>query len=148
MTMPQFPVKRDQVPPGENLCDHCTALCCRYFAVPMDTPTTWKDFDNIRWFMLHGQVTAYVDDGTWYLCVYADCRHLQADHRCGIYHDRPEICREYSTNRCEYDDRGTHDRLFETPEQVWEYAQAVLPPKRSPRRNGQTNGKLSLPILH
>jgi Fe-S-cluster containining protein len=144
--MSQFPIKRDELPPGEVLCAYCTAMCCRYFAVPIDTPTDWQDYDNIRWFMLHGRVTVYVDEGTWYLCVYADCKHLMADHRCGIYHDRPEICREYSTNACEYDDRGIHERLFETPEQIWEYAEAVLPPRRSARRNGKAS-RASLPIL-
>jgi Fe-S-cluster containining protein len=144
--MSRFPIKRDELPPGEVLCAYCTAMCCRYFAVPIDTPTNWKDYDNIRWFMLHGRVTVYVDEGTWYLCVYADCKHLEADHRCGIYHDRPEICREYSTTACEYDDRGIHERLFETPEQIWEYAEAVLPPRRSATRNGKA-GRMSLPIL-
>jgi len=39
LNMPQFPVKRDQLKPGEVLCSYCTALCCRYFSVPIDTPT-------------------------------------------------------------------------------------------------------------
>lgn len=144
--MPQFPIKRDQLPPGEVLCSYCTALCCRYFAVHIDTPTTWREFDNIRWFIMHGRVTVYVDDGTWYLCVYGDCQHLQADNRCGIYDDRPQICREYSTKGCEYDDPGIHERLFETPEQVWEYAEAILGPRPSKDR-ARRNGKLQLPIL-
>ncbi len=142
--MPTFPIKRDALKPGEVLCSYCTALCCRYFSVPIDTPTTRKDFDNIRWFMMHGRVTVYVDDETWYLCVHADCKHLQPDHRCGTYADRPHICREYSTAKCEYDDPGLHDRLFETPEQIWEYAEAVLPPRRLKRTPSE---KLALPIV-
>ena len=62
--------------------------------------------------------------------VYADCKHLMEDHRCGIYHDRPKICRGYSTDNCEYEDDAVYDMFFETPEQMWEYAQAVLPPTR------------------
>lgn len=143
--MPHFPIKRDQLKPGEVLCSYCTALCCRYFSVPIDTPTTWEDFDNLRWFMMHGHVTSYVEEGIWYLCVYGDCKHLQDDHRCGNYDDRPQICRSYNTNKCEYDDQGLHDLLFETPEQVWEYAEAILPPKR--KQNGKLNGRISLPIL-
>lgn len=144
--MPQFTMRRDKLPAGEVLCAYCTAMCCRYFATPIETPTTWKDFDNIRWFMLHGKVTVYMQDDDWYLCVYADCKHLQADHRCGIYETRPEICREYSTNACEYEDRGLHDLLFETPEQIWEYAEAILPPKRT-KQNGRATRGMSLPIL-
>jgi Fe-S-cluster containining protein len=144
--MPQFPIRRDQLPAGGNLCSYCTARCCRYFAVPIDTPTTWDDFDNIRWFMLHGRVTLYAEDETWYLCVYADCRELRADYRCGIYETRPQICRDYSTNACEYDDRGVHDLLFETPEQIWEYAEAILPPKRT-ATNGRAANGVTLPIV-
>lgn len=143
--MPQFPVKRDQLKPGEVLCSYCTALCCRYFSVPIETPTDREDFDNLRWFMMHGHVTVYVEDGTWYLCVYGDCKHLQPDFRCGNYDDRPQICRTYSTSNCEYDDPGLHDLYFEMPEQVWEYAEAILPPKR--KRKDKTASRISLPIL-
>lgn len=143
--MPLFPVKRNQLKPGEVLCAHCTALCCRYFSVPIETPTTRKEFDNLRWFMLHGRVTIYVESGTWYLCVYSDCQHLLPDNRCGIYDDRPQICREYSTNKCEYDDSGLHERLFETPEQIAEYAEAIFPPKRPRKRKPARH--VSLPIV-
>src|SRR5579862_5016166 len=101
--MPLFPFKREQLKAGEVLCAHCTALCCRYFSVPIETPTTRREFDYVRWFMLHGRVTCYVEDGTWYLCVYGDCKHILPDYRCGIYETRPQICRDYSTNKCEYD---------------------------------------------
>ena len=30
--------RRKDVPEGVVLCDHCTAKCCRYFALPLDTP--------------------------------------------------------------------------------------------------------------
>ncbi|MFN0051205.1 MAG: YkgJ family cysteine cluster protein [Planctomycetales bacterium] len=142
--MSQFPITRAELPAGEVLCSYCTALCCRYFSVPIDIPETWDEFDSIRWFMMHGRVTVYVDDATWYLCVHADCQHLLPDHRCGTYATRPAICRAYSTSACEYDDRGIHDRFFETPEQIWEYAEAVLPPRRIRQR--ATSGGL-LPIL-
>ncbi|HLJ11399.1 MAG TPA: YkgJ family cysteine cluster protein [Planctomycetaceae bacterium] len=142
--MPEFPIQRGQLPPGEVLCSYCTALCCRYFSIPIDTPTTRKDFDDLRWFMMHGRISVYVDDGTWYLCVYADCKHLQGDHRCAQYDDRPQICRRYSTHDCEYDDEGLHERLFETPEQLWEYAEAILPRRK---RQTKAGGTISLPIL-
>jgi Fe-S-cluster containining protein len=62
---------------------------------------------------------------------------LQSDNRCGIYHTRPGICRDYSTDNCEYDDRYVYDRYFETAEQVQEYMDVVFPDKeaglRSPR---------------
>ncbi|MDA1017025.1 MAG: YkgJ family cysteine cluster protein [Planctomycetota bacterium] len=135
-------VRREDLKPGENLCDHCTAKCCRYFALPIETPTDWADFDHIRWYMIHGNVSIFVEGDTWYLMVLADCKHLLDDNRCGIYHDRPQICRNYTTENCEYDDDSCYDKLFEAPEQIWEYAHAVLPPKKPAKSD-----RLSLPIV-
>ncbi|HTN76186.1 MAG TPA: hypothetical protein VL096_13105, partial [Pirellulaceae bacterium] len=55
---------REQLKPGESLCDHCTAKCCKYFALPIDTPTTFKDFEYMRWFLLHDRASVFVDDDT------------------------------------------------------------------------------------
>ena len=129
--------RREELREGECLCDHCTAKCCRYFALPLETPTTRRDFDTFRWFMLHQGACLFVDDDTWYLLVYATCRHLQPDQRCGIYETRPQICRAYSTRNCEYEDDWTYDQYFETPEQLEEYVEARFPRRgrsfRSPR---------------
>ena len=116
---------RENLPKGECLCDYCNAKCCRYFALPIDTPDCSKDFDYMRWFLLHGQASVFVEDDSWYLLVHTVCKHLQADNRCGIYLTRPEICREYSTDNCEYDEDSTYDKYFETPEQVAEYVEAT-----------------------
>jgi Fe-S-cluster containining protein len=132
------PFRREDLKPGEVLCDHCTAKCCKYFALPMDRPTKRKDYDFVRWFLLHDRASAFVEDGTWYLLVNTRCKHLQEDNRCGIYQTRPQICREYTTNDCEFDEDWVYDQYFEAAEQVAEYAEAVLKPKsgesiRSPR---------------
>ena len=36
------------------------------------------------------------------------------------------ICREYSTDNCEYDDTWVYEQLLETAEQVGEYMEATL----------------------
>ena len=120
---------------GESLCRHCPAKCCRYFALPMETPTEWDDFDYLRWFLFHDRAAAFVEEGDWYLLVYTRCRHLQDDNLCAIYQQRPKVCREYDTVDCEYDDEWVYEQYFETPEQVEEYAEAVLGPRngRGPR---------------
>ncbi|HUE15056.1 MAG TPA: hypothetical protein VMR25_12875, partial [Planctomycetaceae bacterium] len=61
------------------------------------------------------------------------------------YDTRPDICRSYSTVDCEYEDDAVYDKFFETPEQIWEYAEAVLPPRR--RRGGKQPLRISLPVL-
>ncbi len=131
-TLPPRPLKtidgrrpqKSEVPKSECLCDYCTALCCRYFALPIDTPTELHEFDYLRWYLLHDRASIFVDTDSWYLLVHTTCKHLQSDNRCGIYMTRPQICRDYSTKRCEYDDTAVYDHYFETPEQVAEYMEA------------------------
>ena len=128
-TRPRRPkIRQQDLPPGECLCDYCTAKCCKYFALPMDKPTTRQDFDFIRWFLLHDAATVFLEEGTWYLLVHTVCKHLTPDDRCGIYATRPQICRDYTTDNCEYDDTYVYDHYFETSEQVEEYMEAVLRP--------------------
>jgi uncharacterized protein len=135
--------RRDSLAPGECLCDHCTGRCCRYFSLPIINPASWDDFDTIRWYLAHGQTLIYVEKKQWYLMVMTKCNYLRNDNRCGIYLNRPKVCRDYTTDRCEYDDEWTFDKVFETPEQLWEYAEAVLPRRRVRSRTSP----LSLPIV-
>jgi len=130
MAMPKIKIRREDLKLGEVLCDYCTAKCCKYFALPVDKPTERKDYDFLRWFLLHERASAFVDEGTWYLIVHTRCKHLLPDNRCGIYDTRPQICRDYSTVDCEYDDDWVYEQYFETAEQVQEYMEAVLPRKR------------------
>ena len=129
MSLTAAKISREDLKPGEVLCDHCTAKCCHYFALPIETPTSHRDFDFIRWYLLHDRASVFIEDDDWYLLVHTVCKHLMPDNLCGIYHTRPIICREYSTDGCEYEDDWTYDRYFETPEQVGEYADAVLGPQ-------------------
>lgn len=119
---------REDLKKGEVLCEFCPAKCCRYFALPIETPTELADFEFIRWYLLHGRATVFTEDDDWYLLVHTECKHLQADNRCGIYETRPQICREYSTDNCEYEDEWTYEHYFETAEQIREYTEAVLGP--------------------
>ena len=122
--------RREDLKPGECLCTYCTAKCCRYFALAMDKPTTWRDFDHMRWFLLHEKASVFVEEGDWYLLVHTPCKHLQPNNLCGIYETRPNICRAYTTDKCEYDEDWVYDHYWETAEQVMEYAEAVLGPRR------------------
>ena len=116
--------KRDQVPEGECLCDYCTAKCCKYFALPIDEPSSEQDFDFMRWYLLHDRASVFVEEEVWYLLVHTTCKHLQKDHRCGIYYTRPQICRDYSTDNCEFDEDAVYEMYFETAEQVADYTEA------------------------
>ena len=85
------------------LCNKCSGLCCRYFALPIDTPETKEDYDDIRWYLCHENITIFVEEGDWYLNVKNKCRHLTKNgHSCAIYPKRPKICRNYRTKNCDY----------------------------------------------
>ena len=107
---------------GSLLCEHCLAACCRYIALPLDKPTTKRDYDDIRWYLMHQGISVYVEDGDWYVQFQTRCKNLGVDNRCGIYESRPKICREYEPGECDYAG-GTYgyDNLFTHPQQIDEY---------------------------
>lgn len=125
------------------LCEHCTAACCRYIALPIDEPESREEIDDLRWYVLHEGVSVFVEEGDWYICVQTVCRHLQSDYRCGIYETRPRICRDYSTDNCDYHsgDYGW-EHHFTAPEHLDEYARTHLNGKKCRRGGGKkSNGR-------
>lgn len=122
-------IKREDLPEGKVLCEYCTAKCCRYFALPIKIPDTFEDLEYIRWYLLHDRASVFKEDDDWYLLVHTTCKHLGENNMCGIYETRPEICRAYTTDNCEYDDNWTYEFYLETPEQVHEYTEAAIQPK-------------------
>jgi Fe-S-cluster containining protein len=135
---------RQELGSDQVLCDFCPAKCCRYFALPIETPEKRKDFEFIRWYLLHERASIFTEDEDWYLLVHTRCKHLGEDNRCGIYSTRPQICRDYSTDNCEYDDEWCYERYFETPEQIHEYAEALLQKRGQSIRSPQPP---SLPVI-
>jgi Fe-S-cluster containining protein len=119
-------IRRKDVPPGKSLCEYCTAKCCKYFALPIEDPETFEEFEYLRWFLLHDRASVFKEEGSWYLLVHTTCKHLRSDNMCGIYETRPQICRDYTTDNCEFYDDWVYDFYLETPEQVWDYTEAIL----------------------
>jgi Fe-S-cluster containining protein len=135
------------------LCDKCSALCCRYFALPLDNPTTARDYDNIRWYLIHDQVVVYIEKKQWYLAVLTKCKNLQPDNRCGIYETRPRICREYTTDNCDWHGgEYNFEKLFTSAEELVEYAKEKLKKKKrrtAVKRKRTDDGKVrvALPVV-
>lgn len=89
---------------SDNKCGFCTgAKCCNYVTQAIDTPRSMSDFDTLLWQLAHPNVQAYKDEDGWYLIFYTTCQFLESDGRCGIYETRPQMCRDYSNDYCEYD---------------------------------------------
>jgi hypothetical protein len=104
-------------------CAACQGKCCRYFALEIDKPTEFSEFDSIRWYLFHEANYVFVEKGSWYLCITTPCRNLDENFRCTIYDRRPLICREHDPSECEFDDEAEWDfeKLFRTPEQIEDY---------------------------
>ena len=96
----------------------------------IDHPVTPEDYDKLRWYLLHEDVSIWVQDGDWFLEVRNRCRGLTGDDRCGIYQSRPDVCREYGSSGesgCEYfTDDLQFELHFESAESLQAYAGAVL----------------------
>ena len=89
----------------ENKCSFCEgAKCCTYITQKIETPRSKYDFEHLLWQVSHANVQCYRDDDGWYLMFRTPCLHLQPDGRCGIYEHRPQICRDYDNDYCEYDE--------------------------------------------
>ena len=87
--------------PSAHPC-HACGQCCRYVATEIDNPSSFDDYENLHWYLLHENVCVYVDwEGDWYLEFRTVCRHLTAARTCGIYDERPKICSDFSWDECE-----------------------------------------------
>jgi Fe-S-cluster containining protein len=125
----------------ENLCEACVGLCCRYFAFEIAKPKTRRDFDDMRWYLLHEDCIIFVEDGDWYIQINRKCKKLRPDNFCGIYETRPQICREYTTKECDYHgEEYEYDHLFTEPEQIARFADEYFS-KRKKRKKaaGRSN---------
>lgn len=84
------------------LCEHCAAACCRYLALPIEKPSNARDYDDIRWYLMHEGISIFVEDGDWYIQIQTRCKNLGEDNRCMVYEERPEICAEFQPVGCDY----------------------------------------------
>jgi Fe-S-cluster containining protein len=90
---------------AENKCSRCTgAKCCAYITEALGVaPRSKSDFEHLLWQVSHQGVELYKDDSGWYLLINGNCEHILPNGACGIYEERPLICREYDNDWCEYD---------------------------------------------
>ena len=97
--------------------------CCQYITQKIEGPRSKEDFEHLLWQVSHENINIYKDDEGWYLLVTSRCNHLRPNGMCGIYEQRPQICRDYSNDYCEYDEpaeRG-YDLFFTDYESLLKY---------------------------
>lgn len=89
---------------AENKCGYCTnSYCCTYVTEELATPRSKRDYEHLLWQVSHEGVEIYKDDEGWWMMVASRCSHLQDDGGCRIYDVRPQVCRDYSNDYCEFD---------------------------------------------
>lgn len=133
---------KNHMPAPNGQCLRCGAKCCNYFALPLDEPEDKKDFDDIRWFLLHEGVSVFVEDGDWYILIERRCKALTTDNLCEVYDSRPRICRKYKDEECEFAvPDGEYELLLRTPEECMAYAAKVLGKKGGKKHAKKGKGK-------
>lgn len=114
-----LPDGRTALPEG-NPCEGCDH-CCRYVSVQIDRPRSKLDFENIRWYVLHKNVSVMIDyEGDWLIQFDTPCEWL-IEGRCGHYTLRPEICRAYDPVDCERYAGAAEKVLIRTPDDLDRY---------------------------
>lgn len=115
-------MKKNSDQENKNLCQGCS-LCCEYVCVPMDNPTTKTDFDDIIWLLVHKNVWVYLDDkNDWYVQFNTPCKKLKNNKSCGIYHNRPNVCRKHTHDSCErYGDGSPYNKIFRNKEEFMKW---------------------------
>jgi uncharacterized protein len=119
-------------------CKKCDAYCCKHVAVHIDAPVSKKEFDHIRWYLLHENVWVSIDlEGDWVLEFRTPCTKITKDFKCGDYDNRPAICKNYpgKNELCErQSDQLSYSHLFTNAEQFELY---LASKKKSPRKKSK-----------
>jgi Fe-S-cluster containining protein len=125
--LPAVTPQRTLDPSDPDPCRGCSD-CCEYVAVPLDRPRTPRDFDEIIWFLLHRNVWVFIDEeNDWFVQFNSPCSRLTS-HRCGVYPQRPGLCRRYRVDECTTYGEGPADKyLFTSPDELLAYLRDKRP---------------------
>lgn len=111
----------------DNKCEFCSASkCCQYVTQKIPSPRSKRDFKQLLWQVSHDKAKVFKDRDGWHLLFETPCSNLQIDGRCGIYESRPQICSDYSVERCEFDGSAEDgwDLTFDDYESLLKYCQS------------------------
>ena len=111
---------------GYNKCSQCTkTICCTYVTQQIPTPRSKSDFDYLLWQVSHDGVEIYKDNDGWFLLIPGRCAHILPSGQCAIYETRPQICRDYENDYCEFDEPASKnfDLYFQNYSHLLAYCQ-------------------------
>ena len=116
--------------------DKCGARCCSYITVQIPAPKSVRDLDEISWWLTHHHVIVYVESRRWHLEVRTACKFLTGDKLCGIYEDRPGVCRQYDPKSCEFPARPVHTLEFDSRDEFEGWREKKRKERAARRRAG------------
>jgi Fe-S-cluster containining protein len=89
----------------EPPCEECGGRCCDYVAIELTRPGNKSEYDHIRWYLVHENVSVFIDhEKKWYVQFVTTCTKKDSNNRCSIYPSRPRICSGHGNfeGECEY----------------------------------------------
>lgn len=103
-------------------CKNC-GQCCSYVTIPLDTPTTKREYDMLIWALYHENIWVFLDhDGDWFIEFKTKCKALTKENLCGVYEKRPDICRNHDPENCEFNNKESpYKEVFKTVEELEKY---------------------------
>ena len=120
----------------------CGAKCCRYITLLIKSPAKNKvNRDEARWCLMHENISLVREDGDWYVQVDTRCRNLTSDGLCGIYQDRPDVCRQYEAECCDHHGEPDDKDLFITTADQWDQYLAARKEKKREKKAGKRSKK-------
>lgn len=108
----------------DKKCGKCKkSICCNSINQKIPTPKSKEDFDHLLWQISHENIHFFKDADGWFMHVSTPCTHLLPGGVCGIYENRPWVCREYTNDFCEYDEsiEEASELFFSTYKQLEKY---------------------------
>jgi len=77
-------------------CRECGAKCCKFISISLDEFPESLDSHPERYFNLHENVRVVITRRGKEIVIMNRCTALREDNTCGIHHDRPDMCRNFT----------------------------------------------------
>ena len=126
---------------GLGFCASCTGKCHHHFSLPFDSPHVQKDYEVIRWCMVHCKTTIFYQGDGRCLMIHERCYYLLPNNLFVFQETRQQIWRDYTTKECEYEDDWIYKCYLEISEQMQVFIGAVL------AANTQQHPECSVPSI-
>ncbi|HET8647918.1 MAG TPA: hypothetical protein VFO85_20650, partial [Vicinamibacteria bacterium] len=82
---------------------------------------------DVLWYLYHENVSVHRDgNGEWMVIFESRCKQLGHDLLCGVYEQRPVVCREFDNRSCEVN-APVQGQTYTEPAQFLDWLRASRP---------------------